>query len=400
MCREWQTRGPIACRVVRHERDLTGLAARWDELLAASVRPEAMLSPEWLTTWWRHYGGGHEMAVGVYEAEGQLVGLAPMCSRIFRYRPKLSFRRIEALGSDVDDGDSVCSDYLHLVVRPGFEAAVCDAFVCGMAAGDFGRWDEWVLSAVDGTHPLNGPLKEAWSRNGFAVEESATSESPFLALPATWEAFLASFNKKRRQSLKYAQRDFDAWAAGGATCHRAVDDATLVEGRRILAELHEQRWRAEGNAGVFVHPRFAAFHEDFMRQMLAAGRLELQWLAVKGRAVAAHYSFREFGKVYYYQTGRVIDVPAGVRLGIVLLMRAIEDAIVRGDREFDFLAGHAQYKSLFTHTARPIVQLRVARLGAREIARRMARWSADTWRTASRLVGLGEARPPVPTKEV
>src|SRR5436190_5677614 len=95
MCREWQTRGPIACRVVRHERHLVDLAAKWDELLAASPRPEAMLSPDWLTTWWRHYGDGRELAVGVYEAAGQLVGLAPMCSRTFRYRPGINFRRIE-----------------------------------------------------------------------------------------------------------------------------------------------------------------------------------------------------------------------------------------------------------------------------------------------------------------
>lgn len=379
-----RTQDSVTCRVVSQDRELVELAGRWEDLLSASLRPEAMLTPSWLMTWWRHFGTGRTLTVGVYEADGRLVGLAPMCGRDHRYRPGVRFRRLEALGSEDGNGDGVCSDYLHLIVRPGFESAVCDAFVTGMTSGDFGRWDEWVLSAVDGTHPLNTPLRDAWSRAGFPVTETTISSSPYVTLPANWDAYLAGLNKKRRQSLASAQRHFDAWAAGRARFHRAVDEASLHEGRDVLIDLHGQRWRAQGNVGVFNAPRFAAFHDEFMRQQLSSGGLELQWLTVNSRPVAVHYSIRAFGKVNYYQTGRVMEVPTDVRLGIVLVMRAMQDAIGRGDREFDFLAGEAQYKRLFTQTSRPIVQFRVARPGIRETVRRAVRWSADTWRNLGR----------------
>ena len=372
---EAPTVAAVTCRVLTTPAELVALAPAWQELLDDSVRPELMLTPDWLLTWWRVYGKDRALAVGAFYAGDRLVGLAPMCRRTYRYRPGLPFQRLEWLGADVDEGDGVCSDWLHLIVRPGFEAMVCERFVSDVVAGRFGRWHEWVLSAADGDHPLTPLLKDAWSRAGFAVRETRTNDAPFLVLPESWDAFLKPLSKKRRQSFVYSVRDFERWAEGTEQLHEATDAESLARGKAILIDLHRERWQAEGGTGVFESPRFVAFHDAFLRDALQAGRLKLQWLTVRGEPVAVHYSFLYADRLYYYQTGRRSGTPANVRLGIVLLIYAMQGLMRDGVRELDFLAGPAQYKRLFTGAERPVVELRVARVGPREGLRRILRAS-------------------------
>lgn len=366
----------LSCHILRDLRELESLRSEWTDLVQSCVRPEPVLFPEWLLTWWQRYGDDRTLAVGAYRANGSLVGLAPMSARTFRYRPGIPFQRIESLGADVDEGDSVCSDYLHLIVRPGFEAAVCDAFVADMTSGAFGLWDEWHLGSVDGSHPVTPILGQAWKKAGFRMDVSHRDQCPYLTLPTTYEGYLATLSKSGRRSLRSAEVDFEKWADGAASFHRATDAASLAAGRDALHSLHQTRWHAEGGRGVFASPRFAAFHRDYMEQLLAEDRLELRWIEHRGRPIAAFYGYRLGNKLYYYQAGRVVDVPNKVRLGIVTLIHVIRESIQAGLSEFDFLAGESEYKSLFTKTSRPIVDLRVARPSVREGVRRAVSWSA------------------------
>ena len=46
----------LTCQVLTALSDVAALAPDWHELLEATGRPEPMLSPAWLLTWWRVYG--------------------------------------------------------------------------------------------------------------------------------------------------------------------------------------------------------------------------------------------------------------------------------------------------------------------------------------------------------
>jgi hypothetical protein len=106
-----------------------------------------------------------------------------------------------------------------------------------------------------------------------------------------------------------------------------------------------------------------------MRWLLERGALELLWLSVRGQPVAALYAMAWGDKVYAYQMGRRLDVPAGVRPGGVILALAVRRAIEAGRREFDFLADEAPCKRQLAPAARPLVRVRVWRPGLRESAR-------------------------------
>lgn len=150
----------------------------------------------------------------------------------------------------------------------------------------------------------------------------------YVALPSNWESFTASLGKKRRQSLKYAIRDFEAWAGErGYKLHRAHDLASLERGLEIVRKFHAERWRAAREEGAFARPRFRAFHDEIAPALFAAGRANVLWLTVGGEPVAGHYHFRLGDRVYFYQSGRMMQVPKTVRLGIVMMALAVRDAI-------------------------------------------------------------------------
>jgi len=351
--------------------ELERQAFAWRSLLESSAANGPMLSPMWLLAWWRIYAHRHQLVVGTFRDANRLVGLVPLLRRRWRHRFGIPLRRLELLGSDVDEQDGVCSDYLNIIAESGWEQLVADGFAAAVAGGDFGSWDEVHLSALSGDCVMTEALQKAFCRAGYHVHREQTNVAPHITLPASWDHYLKALPKKSRYHAGRAQRDFDEWAGGSATLHCARAPAEMSEGKRILRSLHSERWAASGG-GTYASHRFADFHDAIMPLLLTERALELLWLSVRGEPVAAMYNIVWNNKVYFYQTGRKLDLPSHLRPGFVLITQAIRRAIETGRREFDFLGGAAVYKSQLALAERSIEKLRVSRASLIEGAYRIA----------------------------
>ena len=365
------TRSTVHSDVLRQAVDVRQLAPAWRALVSESDNDEPSVGPEWMGAWWEVFGGrGQKLHCLRVRAGDELIGLAPFHSRTHWYRPGLPFRRLEMLGSGEPEADSICSDYPNLIARRGREAEVVRAFIDALEQGKMGPWDELVIPLMDGTNPIPDLLVRAAHGRGWHGECQETTRSYFITLPETWEGYLRRLDKKARYLINRTNRDFEQWADGQARFHRATDEASLEEGKRVLRSLHLERWE-DANGGTFRSARFLAFHDRAMRALLAQGMLELIWLTVRGEPIAAMYDIRWGGKVSFYQCGRRMDLPKQIRPGGVLLYRAIEQAIESGMREFDFLGGEAIYKDQLATGSRPLVRVRIARQGWLEHGRRI-----------------------------
>ncbi|XYI04099.1 GNAT family N-acetyltransferase [Sorangium sp. So ce1128] len=154
----------------------------------------------------------------------------------------------------------------------------------------------------------------------------------------------------------------------------------------MLVRLHAERWSAEGRAGVFASRRFREFHDEVMPAMFERGALDLAWLSARGEPVAALYNLVWNNKLYFYQCGRRVDLPKGLRPGTVIHAHAIRAAIAEGRREYDFLDSPCQYKLALSLSARPLVELRAARPSVNDSARRAAELAAHELRVLKRRV--------------
>lgn len=358
----------LSTRLITAAQGLQDLRPAWEDLHSRSVDNELSLHPVWLLSWWDVFGAEEQRVLRVlaFFDQDRLVGLAPLLQRPHVYAPGLVFRRFENLGSGEQAADETCGDYLGILAEHGREADIAAAFAQALISGRAGTWDELLLASMDGDSPLPALLQSAFAACGCPAILEQWSASPYISLPGTWDEYLAALKASRRAQIRKALRNFENWAGEPPVLHlvRSADD--LVEGKRILIELHGERWTADG---VFASARFRKFHELLMPALLRNGGLELGWISVRGAPVAAFYNFVLDNKVSFYQGGRRLDTPADVQVGMVMHACLIRSAIEAGRREYDFLAGVARYKTSFALATRPILRLRVARPSMRESAR-------------------------------
>jgi CelD/BcsL family acetyltransferase involved in cellulose biosynthesis len=126
-------------------------------------------------------------------------------------------------------------------------------------------------------------------------------------------------------------------------------------------QLHRQRWEKDDRPSVFSSPLFLGFHDQVLPELLAQNALDLCWLSVRDRPVAVNYNIVWRNKTYFYQGGRAVDLPKGVRPGIVLHLETIKRAINEGQEEYHFLGGTARYKMQLASTTRPLVRWHILR---------------------------------------
>jgi CelD/BcsL family acetyltransferase involved in cellulose biosynthesis len=347
---------------------LQALEGPWSELLARSADNEITLHPKWLAPWWEVFGGegGRKLRIVAFYDGERLVGVAPFLSRTHRYRGAIPFRRIEILASGEDAADEICSDYLGLVAEKGRENEVVQATIAELETGGFEAWDELVVHAMNGDSAMPRILAGALVGRDFAVSLEEYSQAPYVPLPKTWEEYLGALSSNKRSQLKKSLRNFEAWAGGPPKIVRVTKPEELAAGKKVLHALHGERW---GGGGVFGSSKFVAFHDRLMDALLPAGALDLGWLEVKGEPVAAFYNFCHDGRLLFYQSGRKLDLPENIRVGITMHAYIMQGAIERGLREYDFLAGVSQYKMSLALASRPLLRLRASRRSLRELVR-------------------------------
>lgn len=372
----------IETKIVENVTEAEALVPRWRSLLDRASVPEPVLTPTWLLSWWKVFGSDGERGlrlVTMYEGE-ELVGLVPVLSRRASYRRALPFRRLELVGTGEDEADEICSDYVGVLASKGREESVTQSFVEAVLGGALGAWDELVMPTMNGEDPTAAALARAFESGGARAVTTPAGQCPYVTLPDTWDAYLKELDSSRRYTVTRTMRDLDKWAGpGGYELKRASNDAELAEGRKILHELHGERWGEEGHSGVFASEKFTRFHDRVMPELLRGvdGSLDLLWLTVKGDPIAAAYNIIYGNKVYFYQSGRKVDLPKGVRPGIAIHVLAMKRSIELHHREYDFLNGASQYKRTLCLATRPLVTVRATAPTLRARALEAARMGAE-----------------------
>jgi CelD/BcsL family acetyltransferase involved in cellulose biosynthesis len=320
---------------------LPGLAgldeASWNGLLDRSAAPSVFLTWQWQTEWVRAFAADRPLSIlAVTAADGSLAGLLPL------YEDTPSRLRILG-GVDV-------SDYLDLIAPAGAEEDVWQALLQHRAAHR-GEWDLHAVRAASPTAALVPALAPSW---GLGAVVEIEERCPVLALPATWDEYLARLSGKDRHELRRKMRRLERELPGVAVrSHAAVAGWDEALGRF----LHLHRLSKVGKAR-FMDERMERFFRDATLALARAGWARLWFLEHDGVPVASFLCLERGGSVGLYNSG--FD-PAHARLapGIVLLAHVIMDAIAQGVPVFDFLRGEESYKQDFGPTPENLVNIRI-----------------------------------------
>lgn len=266
-----------------------------------------------------------------------------------------------------------------MLAEPGYEEAVARVLAESLTAPTDARrrWDQIDLCGIEKADRATELLAAALAERGHAVDRLSAPSCWRIALPDTWEGYLARLSKNRRRQVHRMERTF--LETGRARLHTVEQVDELPPAMERLAALHTLRRRSMGQRGAFASPAFAAFHAEMVRELLATGRLHLHWLEVDGRAVATEYDLVGGLVVYAYQSGidpLALEMEPGNLLNVLVLRRAI----ALGYRHYDYLRGDEPYKAHWRAEPRECVHLRITARSWPARLRRVARHVARRWR--------------------
>ncbi len=310
--------------------------------------------------WWDAYGAtAHDQTLVVVDeaAPTEIVGIMPLMHRhelepgdlaartTIRHQPGSALRPVPESATAVFFGASYHADYATILAAPSDLDAVCEAVVETLAAQDPSRWDVVDLRRLrDGdpaTDALLTALQRAASEACWVVTREPEDVCPIVRLEPgmDFDGFLGSLEKKERHEIRRKIRR--AESAGEIrldASDRPIGDLDA------FVDLHQKRWGAEGlfpqTAGGAASRRFFG---ELLENCVPAGVVDLSFLTVGGRRIAAGVTFDDGEAVYYYNAG--VDPDAReLSPGVVMVASYIKRAIALGRTRLDFLRGNEPYK--------------------------------------------------------
>lgn len=336
--------------------ELAAYADQWDRL-AAGV---PFRSWAWASTWWHCYGPAlpasdpHRQlhVLAVFDHQDRLVGLGPWYLEPAPARGRV----LRMLGSG-----EVCSDYLSVLCEPGQEHLVAAALAerlcrdAARAGDDALPWDRLELTGIDAEDRPVRCLVEQLLQRGCQLCRRPAARCWRIALPGSWEEYLGKLSKRRRRQFRRLVSDY--LESGRVTAHFVQHAEELPRAMDILVELHQRRRKSLGQPGCFASLRFERFLRATAAHLLAAGQLQLVWLALDGkRPLAAEVDLLGGGVMYGYQSG--VDPEAMQHQpGNLLMIVLLRWAIGQGYRAYDLLRGDEPYKALMHAEPRPAMAL-------------------------------------------
>ncbi len=302
--------------------DVSG--AEWDAVLFASDNPSPFQSRRFLVPWARTFAAGRPVRIGRWESGGRARGLVFL------------WRRADSAGWELMGGEDV-ADSLDAVVVHGAEGEFWEAFLRSsreLAAEGPLSFPNLVAGA-----PSLAVLPRLCAALGYALSVEESDRSPFVPLPASYDAYLAALEKKHRHELRRKVRR--AGEALPGLSFRVV--ATRHELSRDFPSFVRLHRASHPDKRDFMDDRMAGFFREAAEEFLDAGWLRLAFLSAGPGDVAAAYQLSWRGALLLYNSG----FDPGMREaspGLVLVAHCIEDAIRLGFREYDFLRGRERYK--------------------------------------------------------
>ena len=313
--------------------------ARWNGLLDRSRLPSVFLTWQWQTEWSQAFTAERPIQIlAATDAAGTLAGLLPL------YEDGPERQRILG-GVDV-------SDYLDLIAPDGGEAEVWTALLQHRSS----QAVAWDLHGIRSASPTATLLPELAPAHGLTASVEREDRCPVLALPKSWDEYLARLSGKDRHELRRKIRRLERELPGATTSSHATE-AGWDEAMTRFLTLH--RLSKVGKAR-FMDERMERFFRSATARLAAAGWARLWFLEFEGAAVAAFLCLEYGGSVGLYNSG-FDPARAALAPGIVLLAHVIRDAIDRGFPVFDFLRGEEPYKYGFGPSPVDVLNVRVAR---------------------------------------
>jgi len=331
----------LEIRCSQDESTFDELESAWDELHARSHTATVFNSVTFVRAWWRHFGVPGSLQVWTVWEDGALAGVAPLY--VTADAQALAVRRFVG-GVDV-------ADYLDVLTAPGREGDVVAVLLRAWGAGSGGLALD--LHDLRGASPVRAALRRLAPEYGLRIDEAQEETCMAMALPATFDEYLAGLDSKQRHEVRRKLRKAE---------REAQIDWYRVPPGDVAAEMEyffDLHVKSDPLKAEFMDARMRAFFVDLATACAERGWLELVFLRVDGGYAATYLCFVFRNEVQLYNSGYDAASYGAFSPGWVLLARHIEAAIADGRERYDFMRGTEDYKARFGGKPEPVYVMRL-----------------------------------------
>jgi CelD/BcsL family acetyltransferase involved in cellulose biosynthesis len=336
----------LVVREFNHPSIFSALAGEWEELSLRCAAGAPFLTAEWSRLWWNYWHQDRRLKIlALYEANGELCGIAPLCS-----------------GNTADDeplmliGSPDVCDYRDFIVATGTEARFFDALIAYLMLQAPRRF-MLTLNSLQHHSPALSFFRTLAQRKEFEVNIAREDTAPCMDLPSDFEDYLNRLPAKERHEIRRKKRR--AEKEGTLVFERMCDPARVMAAMPSFLDLFRS---SDGMKHEFLTPEREGFFLSLADAFSRRGWLDLYALSLNGRAITYLLCFSYNRSLYLYNAS-YDNRYAHVSPGIVAIAMCIEDAIKRGIGRFEFLRGNEAYKYRFGGRDRHIYTLTCSHRG-------------------------------------
>jgi CelD/BcsL family acetyltransferase involved in cellulose biosynthesis len=338
-----------------HDSDLwSRVAPVWAAVYARSGTRSAFLAAGWVSAWIEAFGSQLRPAALIWRDSGDdPVGVALLSLRLERAGPM----RIRAAYLNATGEQRVASEHNRILCVPECREAVLDGL------RDHLRGQSVEMLRLCGFEIDDAEaLQKRWPRGpsyGFVSEDRHVRLDE---LRQQQQPYLQTLSRNTREQVRRSLRLYEQ-TYGPIACERITDPTAMGAAFEELCALHEARWRARGEAGVFADERVLRFPAALRRAQPAGGAGSapaVEFLRVRcgDTTIGLLYNLLHGGRVNFYQSGLRYEADGKLKPGLVTHALAVQRYAEAGYDEYDFLAGEAdtvQYKMSLGRESRPLV---------------------------------------------
>lgn len=312
-----------------------GSEGAWDSLVMRSNVDTLFLSWQWLTHWWRYYGGARGLIpdiVGFYRAD-DLVGLAPLYRRAVVRAGLVPTSSVQVMGLAWRDPLPLISEYLDVIAPPEERGAVRNE--CLRILLSQPEWTEFVIGFTEAASEWRDAFSHRASSNAHYTRELDRADSYHADLSQGFSAYLKGLGQSTRRSLWNLRRRLQK-EHGEVRCELLTPEQ-IDSGFDDLNRLHLLRWKRPAFAGERLQ-----YHKSFAATLAARGELAFTRLRVAGDVVSVLYDIRKGTRQYNMKLGFDPAFATRLSLGLIHFGYAMETAADHGITLYDFLAGRGK----------------------------------------------------------
>lgn len=340
-------------QIIRDEVIFDALKEEWKII---SEMSEAFIYQtfEWNRIWWNHFGKKGRLHLILFYSDSNLVGIAPLFWDTIQLSGKTIYAALRFIGSDVSqpEGEAMIglgsySDYLDLIVMPGYEKQVAKELSDFLFVENLSH-DQIILDEVQNSSIVMQHLIPALNESGVSIEIGNSSTCTSITLDTSWELYLNRLSRNSRKKTKKYLNELNDETETFFKLRSIDNENELNSAFENLVCLHQKQWNSRGFPGTFYEKRMLDFTRDICSEFY-----KNKWLMIEN-LMSVNDGDRTINiEMYFTYKGRVYSVHGGTDpdssyvnkgAGNITFTKVLKKSIEDGYKVFDYLRGMENYK--------------------------------------------------------